>query len=452
MVVLLIVFLWLVSVGLKLIASGIDTIKNINNKVLKSSNDDTGNLVKANELANNLVKKFLKLTAVTLDVGRYLLTLLLPLVLVVDIVVATMLVSVASGYLLLLDDWDSSGMPSSSEGVSDDSERVGGKSKVLLIGDSRTEQLANMIHGMPFEMTTGPAGSTATVIGETPTGDYIFGKGSESLNWVIQVESDIDAKVDSDTAVVMNMGTNGLGSSGYIEYMNKKAPDWLDKGADVYFCTTNPVLDEYAKSWTTLVDDQVVKFNDEVKAGLNADIGWIDTYSEVHDMVIVEKKTPIGDGVHYEKEVYQKIWDVICDSVKSYEDSDGDDSLGYAVYQESLKYVGKLPYVYGGQSLDSGADCSGFIGALYKEFDHPELLTDHRTAAGLETVGKEVKDIDSAKAGDILCFRQNGEGNPSNHVAIYDGKGGMVHEKGTGYDCVHDSSLQSGLYTIRRIE
>lgn len=253
-----------------------------------------------------------------IDIIRYMFSAVLPIVLVLDVVVFLLFLSVAGSTNLLFSD-DIVG--TSTPVVADESNNLEGKSKILLIGDSRTAQLGINVFDMPYANESGPAGVTATVIGETSSGDYIFSKGSESLEWVKQVESDIDAQVDSNTAVVMNMGTNGLGAEQYIDYMNDKYEDWTAKGASVYFCTTNPVLDEEASNWTTLTDSQVVEFNKEVKEGLDSNIGWIDTYSEVYDMVVVDKMTPKGDGVHYDKEVYEKIWEVICDSVKSSEDS-----------------------------------------------------------------------------------------------------------------------------------
>lgn len=109
-----------------------------------------------------------------------------------------------------------------------------------------------------------------------------------------------------------------------------------------------------------------------------------------------------------------------------------------SVIEEAQKYVGWLPYVWGGTSLTSGVDCSGFICAVYEKFGYNlwGLRTD------LYLAGTEVPSLAEAKAGDILVY--------SGHVAIYDGNGGKIHAPDVGYMVSHDHSV--GNYkSIRRI-
>lgn len=108
------------------------------------------------------------------------------------------------------------------------------------------------------------------------------------------------------------------------------------------------------------------------------------------------------------------------------------------VLEEALRYVGVIPYVWGGTDLSSGVDCSGFICAVYSRFgvDLWGVRTD------LYLAGVEVPSIEEAKAGDILCY--------PGHVAIYDGNGGRVHAYDEGYMILRDTNID-GYYTIRRI-
>lgn len=113
-------------------------------------------------------------------------------------------------------------------------------------------------------------------------------------------------------------------------------------------------------------------------------------------------------------------------------------ATGVNIIKEAEKYVGKLPYVWGGVSLETGADCSGFVCAIYEKFGYD--LWDSRT--DLVTVGSAVSSIDDAQAGDILIY--------SGHVALYDGNGGRIHAPQTGEMVSHDTNL--GNYTaIRRV-
>jgi len=108
------------------------------------------------------------------------------------------------------------------------------------------------------------------------------------------------------------------------------------------------------------------------------------------------------------------------------------------VLEEALRYVGKIPYVWGGTDLSTGVDCSGFICAVYQRFG----INLWGVRTDLYLAGTEVPSIEDAKAGDILCY--------PGHVAIYDGNGGRVHAYDTGYMVMRDTNI-GGYYTIRRI-
>lgn len=95
---------------------------------------------------------------------------------------------------------------------------------------------------------------------------------------------------------------------------------------------------------------------------------------------------------------------------------------GQAVADYAVQFVGN-PYVYGGTSLTNGADCSGFVQSVYKNFGYSLS----RTAASQAGDGKKVS-LDSLQPGDLLFYHGYG------HVAIYIGGGQVVHasNKATG--------------------
>ena len=108
-----------------------------------------------------------------------------------------------------------------------------------------------------------------------------------------------------------------------------------------------------------------------------------------------------------------------------------------SVVEEAEKYVGWLPYVWGGTDLTRGVDCSGFVCAIYEKFGYN--LWNIRT--DLIYAGREVS-LEEARAGDIIVY--NG------HVAIYDGNGGKIHAPTEGYMVTHDYGI--GNYrSIRRV-
>lgn len=91
---------------------------------------------------------------------------------------------------------------------------------------------------------------------------------------------------------------------------------------------------------------------------------------------------------------------------------------GSAVANYALRFVG-TPYVYGGSSLTEGADCSGFVLAVYKHFG----ITMVHDAGVMRSYGKEVP-LSAAMPGDLVCYY--------GHVAIYIGGGQVVHAVNEG--------------------
>ena len=86
---------------------------------------------------------------------------------------------------------------------------------------------------------------------------------------------------------------------------------------------------------------------------------------------------------------------------------------GQSVVDYACQFVGN-PYVWGGESLTNGADCSGFILSVYAKFG---VSLPHSSAA-MRGVGVGVS-YSQAMPGDIICY--------SGHVAIYMGGGAIVH-------------------------
>lgn len=89
-------------------------------------------------------------------------------------------------------------------------------------------------------------------------------------------------------------------------------------------------------------------------------------------------------------------------------------SKGVEVANFALQYVGN-PYVYGGTSLTNGADCSGFVLAVYANFG---VSLPHSATAD-RSMGIAVPSLAEAQPGDLVCY--------SGHVGIYIGNGQIVH-------------------------
>lgn len=112
---------------------------------------------------------------------------------------------------------------------------------------------------------------------------------------------------------------------------------------------------------------------------------------------------------------------------------------GQQVVSYARQFVGR-PYVYGGTSLTSGIDCSGFTQAIYGHFGYSLP----RTSRLQRNVGTKIDSLSQAQAGDLICY----EG----HVAIYMGNNKIVHAANSRRGIVEgDSANYTSIVTIRRI-
>ena len=115
-------------------------------------------------------------------------------------------------------------------------------------------------------------------------------------------------------------------------------------------------------------------------------------------------------------------------------------SSGYGIVDYADQFVG-CPYVWGGNSLTNGCDCSHFVYNVLKNCG--VYSGDYLTSGEWAYVGRSVSSLSSAQAGDIIVY--------SGHVAIYDGDGCIVEAKGSQWGITHDRSATcKSIVAIRR--
>ena len=120
----------------------------------------------------------------------------------------------------------------------------------------------------------------------------------------------------------------------------------------------------------------------------------------------------VEDYSSYEEEDYIPIED---------QDDDYESEFygGQVISDTAKKYIGN-PYVWGGESLETGADCSGFTKAVLELNGYS---VNGRTAADQAAGGIQIS-LDEAEAGDLIYY-DNGSG--VYHIAIYNGDGTVTH-------------------------
>ena len=99
-----------------------------------------------------------------------------------------------------------------------------------------------------------------------------------------------------------------------------------------------------------------------------------------------------------------------------------EDAKGVTVYAIGL--VG-TPYRWGGNTPESGFDCSGLIAHVYQK---GARLQSPRTVAELKYWGASLNAND-LRTGDLLVFSKGGE---ATHAGIYVGEGRFVHAPSKG--------------------
>ena len=92
--------------------------------------------------------------------------------------------------------------------------------------------------------------------------------------------------------------------------------------------------------------------------------------------------------------------------------------------------VYNIPYEWGGESLTTGADCSGLVYAVYKEFGIPipGRLTAHDYAQE-GVVGHRVSNVSQLQPGDLIAFQASGAAR-AHHIAIYAGGNQIIEMYG----------------------
>lgn len=112
---------------------------------------------------------------------------------------------------------------------------------------------------------------------------------------------------------------------------------------------------------------------------------------------------------------------------------------GAAVAAAAQRYIG-LSYVWGGTSLTSGADCSGFVQSILAQFG----IKVPRVTYDQINDGNKIAFSD-LQAGDLVFFDTDRGTSGPDHVGMYIGGGKFIHSPKPG-DSVKISSINDGYY------
>lgn len=250
---------------------------------------------------------------------------------------------------------------------------------------------------------------------EANTNSKVLGKLYN--NAVATIVSEEDEDIQDEEWVKINSGD----VTGYIN------SEYLFTGSDVYeridevkakiatvtakklnvrskASTNSSVVSLLPKDYSLEVIEDKGKW---IKISVNGKMGYV-------SRDYVDIKTDFKEAISIDEE--QKIENL----EKEREDKEKNQvssSLRQRIVNYALRFEGN-PYVWGGTSLTNGADCSGFVQSVLKNFG----MYIPRTSRAQANSGRRVS-MDKIQPGDLIFYRKNGV---VNHVAMYIGNGKVL--------------------------
>src|SRR3569623_502282 len=85
------------------------------------------------------------------------------------------------------------------------------------------------------------------------------------------------------------------------------------------------------------------------------------------------------------------------------------------------------PYRWGGNTPESGFDCSGLVDYIYR--NAADILLPHSSRSMAQMDGRKVRHMTVLASGDLVFFDIGGD---ISHVGVYVGKGRFVHAPNSG--------------------
>lgn len=350
MVIILIVILFIISIALRLISSGVGTVakvnKRINNRVtrkvdrfvekhskrkaskfggktLNHAVNKTANL--ANTVVTKSAKTVIFVIRQVVDWTRRLLIAILPVILILDIIVLVVLVSSTTVVLLLTNEDADLGIKQevnqrdTDNTVEEDYLNII-TDDYLFFGDSRVMQMAmgcydveqNSSESKGFEANDGSAEALAVALpAESDDTHYFISNGGRGIVWAKKI--DLNTYGEGKNVIYMLGANDSFNTSkcqDHIDYINSLAENTKLNVFFVPVLSIGPI-----KTESTLTNEQIEAFNDVVLDGLSDNVVILDIYEWAKGVIDADSQ----NGLHYTTDTYQQIHDKIVGLVKEYQ-------------------------------------------------------------------------------------------------------------------------------------
>ncbi len=153
-----------------------------------------------------------------------------------------------------------------------------------------------------------------------------------------------------------------------------------------------------------------------------------------------ESKEEEVEVITYDTKDNEEIYSVNLDN--TYDSIPYNEVISNQVVNYALNFVGN-PYVYGGNSLTNGTDCSGFTMLVYANYG----VSLPRSAPEQAYAGRSIS-LDNIMPGDIVVSGYDGK---VCHAAIYIGNGQLVHALNSNVGIVVTSLYIMPIIDVRRV-
>lgn len=174
----------------------------------------------------------------------------------------------------------------------------------------------------------------------------------------------------------------------------------------------------YGNYWLTVnVDALNVRMEPSLDTGIVARV----IYGQTYPVISIEGdwfKISVGDEEGYIHKDYCRVGYTIAQA-ENWNQLSNLSGLAYNMVSWGMQYLG-LPYVYGGESMSSGCDCSYFSAMCMSKAGVRIMRTSREQA----TQGSGVGSMAEALPGDLLFYATHGT---IDHVAVYIGDGKILH-------------------------
>ena len=171
------------------------------------------------------------------------------------------------------------------------------------------------------------------------------------------------------------------------------------------------ILDETTPGWYKATDGNYTGYVSADYVTVATRYTYAESKEEEATRLAAEEAARRAEAERRAQEEAKKKAEAQAKPNKTYKAPAGKDGQSVADY--ACQFVGN-PYVWGGESLTKGADCSGFVKAVYAKFG----VSLPHSSYSLRYEGYAISEGE-LKPGDIICY--------DGHVGIYIGDGKMVH-------------------------